>query len=116
MGQGTKRRPETPKAPPDLGGSGEGGSPPTEFCLMEHSVEVIFVEGSGAAAGMPVRLALASPPRVLSGSQTVGEVSDSLAGGLTRCLLQGFAMSGVVDAVDLEGGRGQVRISGREAI
>jgi hypothetical protein len=83
---------------------------------MEHSVEVAFSEGSGAVAGMAVRLGLGSPPRVLSGSGDIGEVSDSLAGGLTRCLLDGFAMSGVIEAVDLEGRRGQISISGRRAI
>jgi hypothetical protein len=115
MGQGTKRTPETPKAPADPGGAGEGGSPPTEFCAMEHTVEVSFTEGSGAVAGMPVGLGLGSPPRILGAGGQIGEVSDSLAGGLARCLLDGFAMSGVVDAVDLEGRRGQITVSGRKA-
>lgn len=122
MGQQSKPRPETPKAPPSpvsrtgvMDGDGGGeGSPVLEFCQMEHSLRVEFTAGAVIAPGDPVRLVVSSPPRVLSAGEDIGEVRDSSGQAMLRCLIDGYEMSGVVDLVDLTGRQGQISVSGRE--
>jgi hypothetical protein len=116
MGQGRKDTPEPAKAPPAGGDAGfeEGDEPAaTEFCLMEHSVAIRLLPNSGAVLGMKVHLGLASPPTVLAASGKIGHVSDSLGRALSRCLMDGFVLSGEVDFVDLEARSGQITVSGR---
>lgn len=123
MGQQSKPRPETPKAPPSpasnigvLEGSGGGESPPAlEFCEMEHSLRVEFSVGATVAPGDRVRLVASSPPRVVGEDNDVGEVRDSLGQAMLRCLLDGYEMKGVVDVVDLSGRQGQISVSGQES-
>jgi hypothetical protein len=118
MGNQPKPHPETSKASPmpaTVGDLDDGGSPPAiEFCLRQHSLRVEFSTAGAASPGEEVRLLLASPPQVLCGARQVGQVRDSLAGGMSRCLLDGYEMAGVVDFVDLTGKSGQITVCGRE--
>lgn len=118
MGNQPKPHPETPKASPTPAAVGDldaGGSPPaSEFCLRQYSLRVEFSTAGAASPGEEVRLVLASPPQVVRGNREVGQVRDSLAGAMSRCLLDGYEMAGVVDFVDLTGKDGQITVSGRK--
>jgi hypothetical protein len=86
-----------------------------DFCLMAHSVTVVLNAQARAEIGDSVRLSLGSPPGVLSGSARIGTLSDSIAGALTRCLVDGYHLAGKIDSIDLERRRAQVSVVGERS-
>lgn len=117
MGQNPNPRPQPPKAPPrPRGGDGDGeggaGDGPLDFCLMTHTVDVALDTLATCQIGDPVDLGLANPPTVAAAGSRIGELDDTVARGLARCLTDGYAFTGKIDTIDLEGRRAQVTVSG----
>jgi hypothetical protein len=118
MGQGTKRRPETAKAPPAsaLGTTdSDNESAPTDFCLRTYNLKVRLQADAKPTIGMTVRLSLGSPPRVVGDDGEIGVLQDPLAHGLGRCLLDGYRFSGAIDWIDLDGHGAAITVGGEWA-
>lgn len=116
MGQNPNPRPQPPKAPPRPRGRGgdigDGGDEPLDFCLMTHTVDVALDPDVACKIGDAVDLGLANPPTVTAGGSRIGELDDTVARGLTRCLTDGYRLGGRIDSIDLEGRRAKVTLSG----
>jgi hypothetical protein len=79
---------------------------------MTHTVEVALDLAAYCQIGDSVNIGLANPPTVTIGGSRVGELDDSVARGLARCLIDGYRLSGKIDSIDLEGRRARVTVSG----
>lgn len=116
MGQTPNLRRQPAKARPSTA-SGTGGGPaggdgkPIDFCLMTHSVAIEL--HAEVEIGTEISLRLSSPPVVLANGETIGTVSDRIASGLGRCLIEGYRFTGCVDSVDLEGRQATVTVEGK---
>lgn len=119
MGQNPNPRPQPPKAPPRPPGSGDGdsasgGDEPVDFCLMTHTVDLILDVEAGCQIGDAVNLGLANPPTVTAGGSRIGELDDTIARALARCLSNGYRLVGKIDSIGLEGRRAQATVSGTQ--
>lgn len=117
MGQNPNPRPQPAKAPPRLqGGDGDGdaagGDEPLDFCLMTHTVDVALDPTASCRIGDTVDLGLGNPPTVTAHGSRIGELDDTIARGLARCLTDGYQLGGKIDGIDLEGRRARVTVSG----
>jgi hypothetical protein len=115
MGNGPKKGRETAKAPAGAGTEVGGEAAPVDFCLRTHTVGVRLAAGVLAEAGTKVWLTLAPRARVLGDDGELGVLDDPLAGSLTRCLVEGFRLSGSVMQADLGGDRATITVTGEEA-
>jgi hypothetical protein len=114
MGNGPKKGRETAKAPAGAGTGVGDEAAPTDFCLRSHTVGLRLAAGVQAEVGAAVWIALGTRARVLGDAGELGVLEDPLAGSLTRCLVEGFRLSGSVVQVDLDGGRATITVTGEE--
>jgi hypothetical protein len=114
MGNGPKKGRETAKPPAGAGTEIGGEAAPIDFCLRTHTVGVRLAAGVPPEVGAAVWLALAPRARVLGDDGELGVLDDPLSGSLTRCLVEGFRLSGSVLEVDIDGNRATITVTGEE--
>lgn len=96
----------------ELGGSSAGAAELDRSpCEAEQTIP-ISLSGS-AQPGEPIEIELASPPRVLARGLVIGFVVGNSAKTVRGCLTHGYALTGVIHEVDLDGKSATAVIAGR---
>lgn len=143
MGNGPKRTPDVPKAPPGaaysmvaaattlsqiedddivargaVSGIGSSGQPqsaaPVEFCERIHDLRFDVLNEARPQLHQAVRLVLASPVRIAgSDGEHIALVADPRELAILQCLMSGYVMEGKVTALAPDGSSGTIRVSGR---
>jgi hypothetical protein len=118
MGRKNTKKPAPAKGPavdtyePGGGVAVEDSTRAPGFCEQEREITFIGTGREHPVLGAPVALALADPPVVLHMQQTVGFVGPVHALAMRACLEQGYAITGVITAVD-DGNGGRARVRGQ---
>lgn len=89
---------------------------PVEFCERVHVLRFQTLDAAAPQRDQAVQLLLADPPLVVSTTgQRLGVISDPQATAILQCLIDCYAISGRIVALDPYDNYGEVRVTGRLA-
>ena len=94
----------------DEGGVGEQAP---DFCALSHSLAFQATMEEPLPVGTLVGLVSGFPPRVFSGGQEVGVITDAAWEAIEDCLAAGYEMRGRIEALNVQTRVGQLRVRGR---
>jgi hypothetical protein len=100
---------------PEGDGEGGGGEPLPDFCEVAQEISFEVLDPARVEVGLRVHLSLQHLPLVMAGSHSIGFVPEPGATAMRGCLVEGFRMSGRVDAFDPATSRGELTIKGSNA-
>jgi hypothetical protein len=72
-----------------------------------------FLMTGASQVGALVTVLAGAPPLVFAGTGQIGVLVEQAAEEVQACLDRGYEMTGVIEAVDVTGGTGRLRISGQ---